>query len=306
MKQKDVNPGNAGFQPGPISGGLDGRKTVIGVSVPGCFGGTPPPSAPGGRAPGNFNPRSSVESADKKTDWPLKGTPAADGKISSAAPWPLKGTPAADGKIGSAAPWPLKGTPAADGKIGSAAPCGTMGCRYWHNESERRAWWPFDAAIDGNYVRKLYSLYGAEINLVEKFYLWEDYYLSQSLKKRANPRGGFHRWCIKGVALKKKFENMNGSKPHGRSPGVPASTPGGREAGNAAPASGIDNVNALATDIAAARTGLRPSGATRTGVSVPPRGKPAIYPQLTQEELEERRREQLRIVKGMEKGGKHK
>jgi hypothetical protein len=48
------NPGTAGFQPGPISGGQNGRKTVIGVSVPGCFGGTPPPSAPGGRAPRNL------------------------------------------------------------------------------------------------------------------------------------------------------------------------------------------------------------------------------------------------------------
>lgn len=115
--------------------------------------------------------------------------------------------------------------------------CATRSCRHWHNESkfncehpslidncacfapeltavekellrmlkERAPMWPFDEALDTAYVRKLHSLYGAEINLVEKFFLWESYYSGKPACERTNPRLAFHKWCIRGVELKKKY-----------------------------------------------------------------------------------------------------
>lgn len=212
--------------------------------------------------------------------------------------------------------------------VTKGASCATRRCRRWHNESDRncdypggmdecasftpeltavekellrmlearKPLWPFDAATDRNYVHKLYTLYGAEINLVEKFFLWESYYISKS--GAGNPRLAFHKWCIKGVELKKKYETpkraMEGSNRYLQSPGVPTSTPRRREAGHAAPAPGINNVNALAAGIVKEKTGTNPT----LPLPLERGGK-----QFTQGELEARRQKMLADYRNKKENG---
>lgn len=178
----------------------------------------------------------------------------------------------------------------------------------------RQPLWPYDDAIDAAYVRKLYALYGAELNLVEKFFLWESYYSGKPARERTNPRLAFHKWCINGVALKKKYAasaepaRSENRKPAQQRPML--ERPGGREAGNAAPAVAGINVNDLAAGIAAAKAAANPTRSlpvplrwipARIGHLLPgllerggAGGVRSVSPQPTQEELEARRQDQLR------------
>lgn len=140
----------------------------------------------------------------------------------------------------------------------------------------RKPLWPFDAAIDTAYVRKLYALYGAEINLVEKFFLWESYYSGKPARERTNPRLAFHKWCINGVALKKKYATV---------PPKPPSTP--------------RTINDLAAGIAAAKapgrgdTPVAHGGMIAAATPAQEAAATAARPQPTQEELESNRQRQL-------------
>ena len=257
-------------------------------------------------------------------------------------------------------------------------PCATRGCRHWHNESDfncdtpsliescasfeseltpvekellrmlesRKPLWPFDKAIDTAYVRKLYALYGQEINLVEKFFLWEDYYTSKkggtgtlarartgvSAPPMSNPRLAFHKWCIKGVELKKRYtKNYPPFPPKGRSgteiqtaPGIPfkgINADGGSQylpnsnlrksvkSVDSVPVSG--SINALAAGIAkdksADLSSPRRRGSSSPGQQAPDRVKKIlaeavmnsglVKPQPTQEELEARRQAQLQMAR---------
>lgn len=164
--------------------------------------------------------------------------------------------------------------------------------------------WPFDEAIDTAYVRKLYTLYGAEINLVEKFFLWESYYSGKPARERTNPRLAFHKWCINGVALKKKYAasaepaRSENRKPAQQRPML--ERPGGREAGNAAPAIAGINIHDLAAGIVAAKAAGRGDTPVAHGGTIaaatPARKQP------TQEQLEARWQDQLRKARAITGG----